>query len=92
MDKTNPSPGSSCVTWNRLSTLWGCWKDPLQSWGSPDACGELPGLYGREAGCEWEFTVSNCLTLASMSQAFPGKNFERVTLTLPITTSYIILF
>lgn len=54
--------------------------------GVPDACGELPGLYAREAGCEQEFIVSNCFTLASMSQAFPGKHLKRFKLSLPIIT------
>lgn len=79
MDRTNPTSGMSCATWNRLSTPWGCWRDPMQSWGSPDASEELPGFCAREAGCERQFLVSNRFTLASMSQDFPGKHFESCT-------------
>lgn len=79
MDKTNPSPGGIGLL-GIDSTPWGCQKNSLQSWGSPDACGELPGFYAKEAGCEQEFIVSNCFTLASMSQTFPGSILKELNL------------
>lgn len=79
MDKTNPTSEISCVTWNKLSTPWECQREPMQSWGAPDACGELPGICVREAGYEQELIVSNCFALARMSQTLPGEHFKSCT-------------
>lgn len=61
-------------------------RTPWRTGGLQMPVGSSLLLSAGEAGCEREIMVSNCFTLASMCQDFPGKHFERFKLTLPITT------